>query len=90
MSYVVFEIETTLILDRRYHATERAAKSALTRAVNKGGYTRDELDIAESSVFSSTIEKFVTKTNLMTGKEYEERVNTPIYCSPSSESYWSM
>ena len=35
-------------------------------------------------------ETFVTKKNLMGGKEYQERYDTPHYCSPSSESYWSM
>jgi hypothetical protein len=35
-------------------------------------------------------ETYVTKTNLMGGKEFTERYDTPIYCSPSSESYWSM
>ena len=35
-------------------------------------------------------ETFVTKKNLMTGKEYQERYDTPYFCSPSRESYWSM
>ena len=35
-------------------------------------------------------ETYVTKTNLMGGKEFTERYDTPYYCSPSSESYWSM
>jgi len=35
-------------------------------------------------------ETFVTKTNLMGGKEFTERYDTPHYCSPASESYWSM
>jgi hypothetical protein len=35
-------------------------------------------------------ETFVTRTNLMGGKEYQERYDTPCFCSPSSESYWSM
>ena len=35
-------------------------------------------------------ETFITKKNLMGGKEYQERYDTPHYCSPSSESYWSM
>lgn len=35
-------------------------------------------------------ETFVTRTNMMGGKEYQERYDTPNYCSPSSESYWSM
>jgi hypothetical protein len=36
------------------------------------------------------IEKTVTKRNLMSGEEFQERANTPHYCSPSSETYWSM
>ena len=35
-------------------------------------------------------ETMVTKTNLMGGKEFTERYDTPYYCSPASESYWSM
>ena len=35
-------------------------------------------------------ETYVTKTNLMGGKEFTERYDTPYYCSPASESYWSM
>ena len=35
-------------------------------------------------------ETFVTRKNLLSGKEYQERYDTPSYCSPSSESYWSM
>jgi len=35
-------------------------------------------------------ETYVTRTNLMGGREYQERYDTPRYCSPSSEAYWSM
>ena len=35
-------------------------------------------------------ETFVTKQNLMGGKEFTERYDTPYFCSPASESYWSM
>ena len=35
-------------------------------------------------------ETMVKRTNLMGGAEYEERFDTPRYCSPSSEAYWSM
>jgi hypothetical protein len=34
-------------------------------------------------------ETFVTKRNLMGGKEFTERYDTPYFCSPASESYWS-
>jgi len=35
-------------------------------------------------------ETYVTRVNMMTGLEYKERYDTPNYCSPSSESFWSM
>ena len=35
-------------------------------------------------------ETYVTRTNMMSGKAYQERFDTPRYCSPSSEAYWSM
>lgn len=33
--------------------------------------------------------RMVTRVNLMAGKEFQERADTPYYCSPSSETYWS-
>ena len=35
-------------------------------------------------------ETYVTKKNFMNGQEFKERYDTPYYCSPSSETYWSM
>jgi len=35
-------------------------------------------------------ETYVTRKNLMSGEEFRERYDTPSYCSPSSESYFSM
>jgi len=35
-------------------------------------------------------ETFVIRKNFMTGKEYQERYDTPYYCSSSSETYHSM
>lgn len=34
--------------------------------------------------------QMVTRTNLMSNREYQERLDTPHYCSPSCESYWTM
>jgi hypothetical protein len=34
-------------------------------------------------------ETYVTRKNLIGGKEFQERYDTPYYCSPSSETYWS-
>jgi hypothetical protein len=35
-------------------------------------------------------DNMVERTNLMTGKKYLEDADTPLCCSPSSETYWSM
>ena len=35
-------------------------------------------------------ETMVERTNLLSGKTFMERYDTPYYCSPSSETYWSM
>jgi hypothetical protein len=90
--FVVFNKETTQIVGSRYSRTWKslaAAKSHLTR-MGKMGYNVNEYDVASYSFFLDNIQKTVVRTNLMTGKEFTESVNTPYYCSPSSESYWSM
>ena len=35
-------------------------------------------------------ETYVVRKNLMTGTSFSERYDTPYFCSPSCESYWSM
>jgi hypothetical protein len=35
-------------------------------------------------------ETWITKTNMMSGKQFKEKYDTPYFCSPASESYWSM
>jgi len=61
------------------------------------GKTRKELEelcrtgYPESKKFITEIhETFVTRKNIMSDTEYQERYDLPHYCSPSSESYWSM
>jgi hypothetical protein len=34
-------------------------------------------------------ETFVEMVNLQSGKKFQERYDTPYYCSPRSETYWS-
>ena len=34
-------------------------------------------------------ETYQTRTNLMTGETFQERFDTPYFCSPSRESYWA-
>lgn len=40
--------------------------------------------------YRNRVVRMVERTNLMSGKKFMEPSNTPGYCSPSSEAYWSM
>lgn len=44
----------------------------------------------EQGFIVEVFETFVTRKNLVGGKEFQERYDTPYFCSPSSETYWSM
>jgi hypothetical protein len=93
MSFVIYDTETTRIYDASknsiYAKTEKAAKSARTRILNAKPELAGKLEIADATHFRQFIEKQVYRTNLMSGKQYLEAYNTPSYCSPASESYWS-
>jgi hypothetical protein len=70
------------------------------RMVSKTDYDTDNLSMLEHTVKHTyrasqgyrfeIHETYVKRTNLMGGKEFTERYDTPRYCSPSSEAYWSM
>lgn len=89
MSYVIYNTESTVLMDKRVHKTERAAKMALTRAVNAGDVVREDMTISTYAKFKK-VEKTRTVKSLMTGEDVVESVNTPYYLSVASESYWSM
>ena len=81
------------------YKTDKRTKSG-ERLVSKTDYDTDNLSMLEHTVkhtyrvsqgFRYEIhETFVTRKNMMGGAEFKERYDTPYYCSPSSESYWSM
>jgi hypothetical protein len=77
-----------------------ARKKSGERLVSKTDYATDNLSMLEHTVKHSTRaskgeryeihETMVERVNMMGGGRYMERYDTPRYCSPSSESYWSM
>ena len=83
---------------RQSYKTMAAAKAAVTRIAKAEGLLETDPNhavyrygIAEADYFHKHIEKMVKKTSLMDNtKTWMEPVNTPYYCSPSSEAYWSM
>ncbi len=77
---------------------DRRCKSG-ERLYLKQDYDTDNLSMLEHTVkhtwpasqFRTEIhETWVTRKNLMGGREFKERYDTPYFCSPSSEAYWSM
>lgn len=100
MSYVIYNNETSKIFGgaNKSYKTMGAAKAAISRLrktipASDWGTDRDPLfvyAIAEINYFYENIDQTVERVNLMSGKTFRESVNTPYYCSPSSESYWSM
>ena len=70
------------------------------RLVSKNDYEVSEKTMLEHTVkntyrqlhgFRYEIhETMVERVNMMGGAKYQERYDTPRYCSPSSEAYWSM
>lgn len=76
---------------------DRRCKSG-ERLYMKRDYDTDNLSMLEHTVkhtwpaskFRTELHKtFVTRKNLMSGQEFQERYDTPYFCSPSSETYWS-
>jgi len=74
-----------------------AAQNAYITLRTKYGYTKPSslnkkraLDVLQALHQMYLDTELVTRTNLMTGEKYQEPKNTPAYCSPSCESYWSM
>lgn len=80
-----------------YKADQRTKSGQ--RLVLKRDYATDNLSMLQHTVqntwrasqgYRSEIhETYVTRKSLMSGKEFQERYDTPYSCSPSSESYWS-
>ena len=46
-------------------------------------------DYAKAGYVARVFETYNTKINMMSGQEYQESYDTPNFCSPSSESFWS-
>jgi hypothetical protein len=71
----------------RSYKTRSAAQATRTRLCRKAGWSAGELSIVDIKDYKP---KMVTRKNLMSGAEFQEDVNTPYFCSPSSETFWSM
>lgn len=78
--------------DRRKKSGER-----LVRKTDHSTHDRNLLEhLYKTSYFPSEGYRFeihetmVTRRNLQSGQEYQERYDTPYFCSPSRDAYWAM
>lgn len=70
------------------YKTEAAAKGVCTR-LNKE-YKAVQWKVMSLESYAARPIKMVERTNIMTGEKFMEAEDTPYFCSPSSESFWSM
>ena len=61
----------------------RVEAQKLVDQMQKTGFTTAEEQQAHNS-------RLVERVNLMSGDKYQEAADTPVSCSPASETYWSM
>ena len=91
MFYIVNRATGQIVSDgpnlTRAYKTYGAARATRTRLCNKQGWSAGELSVVDTQHYKP---RMVEKTNIMTGQKFLEDANTPYFCSPSSESYWSM
>jgi len=75
--------------DRRLKSGERLVEKEdleVTRSDAQGIQEAYELQGYRVEIF----ETWVTRENFLSGREYQERYDTPRSCSPATELYWSM
>lgn len=83
-----------------YKKDRRIRKGTGERLVRKTDHSTDDLNtlkhLYETTWFAREgyrmeyHKTFVERINLLSGLPFTERYDTPYFCSPSSESYWSM
>lgn len=102
MSYYIVNIETGKAWGKAYwlkqiYETERGAKTACTKmnksfvnsAVVNGQNAEPKWKVMSRKDYDAQPVKMVEKINMMSGLPYMEAEDTPNFCSPSSEAYWS-
>ena len=98
-NFVIYNLETgkrykaPKAFSDTFYATEAAAKGQLTRLTKglKAKLVAGEWAVMEFSSWRAQYPvKMVERINMMSGLPYMESEDTPCYCSPACESYWSI
>lgn len=89
----VYKADKRIRKDERYGKNKKGLR--FVEVIDFAPSTKAYIDTVVKSYskdgyVAQVFETYVVKKNMMSGQEYAERYDTPYYCSPSSESYWSM
>jgi hypothetical protein len=100
--YVIYHIASTMqvgptpnghphtLYAKTYKTRHHAAATCSKFNVNAGNANGPQYAVASIDDYNNNVVVMVTRKHLLTGKEFQEPSNTPGFCSPSSEAYWSM
>lgn len=95
MSYVIVNVGTERLYRKPGHfcdaiyETESGAKGSCTRLNKEYGNVGQWKVIPAEDYHTLYPVKMVERINLLSGKPYMEAEDTPNFCSPASEAYWS-
>jgi hypothetical protein len=90
---VVYKADRRIKKDERYGRNKKGLRFVSERDFAPS--TKDYINTVANAdrragYIVEVFETYVTRKNLLSGNEYQERYDTPSFCSPSSESFWSM
>jgi len=86
--FTVYHVKSTM--EKKTYGRESDAKKLVAKLNQFPGRGEGQYAYATSEHYRTKVVHMVTRKNLMSGKEYQGPSNTPNYCSPASEAYWSM
>jgi hypothetical protein len=92
-TFEIYKKDARIKKDERYGRNKKGLR--FVEVKDFAPVTRDYIealadDFRKEGLVVHVYETFVPRKNMMSGKEYKERYDTPYFCSPSSETFWSM
>jgi len=91
-TFEIYKKDARIKKDERYGRNKKGLR--FVEVKDFAPVTRDYIetladDFRKEGLVVYVYETFVTRKNMMNNREYQERYDTPYYCSPSSETFWS-
>lgn len=96
--FVVYHIQSTMLVGPTKHGNPHTSYARTYKTAHMAARTcakfndkagKVEYASCHADDYQKNVVYMVERKNLLSGKTYMEPSNTPGYCSPSSEAYWS-